>query len=240
MTTQEFNLEFDLLYSNNANVGPGLDDYDKSVFLTIAQEELVNNYYSPKSNFKREGFEESEKRRRDLEKIAIPAIATSPTQNSFGLSSKSYNFIIENNVKFIVNERIKVSSASDCLNGFIMKVTPTTHDEYNINKDNPFKAPSKEEAWRIDISSPNNRIVEIITHADVTPTEYHYRYIKTPKPIILNNLTSGLTINGISVQTECELQSIAREILHRAVEIALEVSGNPRYQSKVQLDTRNE
>ena len=55
MTNIEFDNEFDLLYSNNANVGPGLDAYDKSVFLTIAQEELVNNYYSPKSNPKLEG-----------------------------------------------------------------------------------------------------------------------------------------------------------------------------------------
>lgn len=241
MTTEEFNLEFDLLYSNNANVGPGLDTYDKSIFLTMAQDEILNNYYSSKSNIKREGFEQSEKRRRDLEAIAIPAVSTNPTQNSLNISTNAYNFILNDNVKFLVNERLKVTSTNDCLDDTTIKITPITHDEYNIQIDNPFKNPSNKEAWRLDITnSGTSKMVEIIGNGEYVPSEYHYRYLKQPAPIILENLSGGLTINGISVKTECELQPIARDILNRAVQMALEVSGNPRMQTKVQLDTRNE
>ena len=42
MTTQEFSLEFDLLYNNiSSNQAPGLTEYEKSTFLTQAQEEIV-------------------------------------------------------------------------------------------------------------------------------------------------------------------------------------------------------
>lgn len=240
MTTQEFNTEFDLLYSNNANVGPGLDSYDKSVFLTLAQEEIVNNYYSAKSNRKREGFEETEKRRRDLYKISVPATATTPFRDVTNISPNSYYFIINDDVKLIVNERLQVSSSDVCLNNKVLSVVPYTHDEYNIQKDNPFKRPDKDEAWRLDISHASQNVVEIVVDSQMVPLQYYYRYVKIPKPIILEDLTGGLSINGETDQTECELQLIAREILNRAVELALEASSNPRFQSKIQLNTRNE
>ena len=42
MTNSEFSNEFDVLYQNIAsNQAPGLDAYEKSVFLTMAQEQIV-------------------------------------------------------------------------------------------------------------------------------------------------------------------------------------------------------
>ena len=47
MTIKEFSDEFDILYNNiNSNQAPGLNDYEKSIFLTKAQEELILSYYS--------------------------------------------------------------------------------------------------------------------------------------------------------------------------------------------------
>ena len=51
MTTQEFSNEFDVLYNNiMSNQAPGLDEYEKSVFLTKAQLEILKNYLNPKGN----------------------------------------------------------------------------------------------------------------------------------------------------------------------------------------------
>ena len=48
MTTQEFSNEFDVLYNNiMSNQAPGLDEYEKSVFLTKAQLEILKNYFNP-------------------------------------------------------------------------------------------------------------------------------------------------------------------------------------------------
>lgn len=47
MTTEEFDREFDLLYNNiMSNTAPSIDWYEKSVFLTKAQEEVVAALYN--------------------------------------------------------------------------------------------------------------------------------------------------------------------------------------------------
>ena len=70
MTLPEFNTNFDLLYNNIAsNQAPGLDEYEKSVFLTNAQLELVKNYFNPKGNKYQEGFDQSPKRQLDFSTI---------------------------------------------------------------------------------------------------------------------------------------------------------------------------
>lgn len=45
----EFSNEFDVLYNNiMSNAAPGLNEYEKSVFLTKGQEEIVKNYFNLK------------------------------------------------------------------------------------------------------------------------------------------------------------------------------------------------
>ena len=70
MTTQEFSSEFDILYNNiMSNAAPGLDEYEKSVFLTKAQEEILKNYFNPKGNKYQEGFDDNEKRQIDFSSL---------------------------------------------------------------------------------------------------------------------------------------------------------------------------
>lgn len=70
MTNQEFSNEFDVLYNNiTSNQAPGLDEYEKSVFLTKAQDEIVKAYFNPKTNKVQEGFDGNEKRQIDFSMI---------------------------------------------------------------------------------------------------------------------------------------------------------------------------
>lgn len=67
MTNLEFSNEFDVLYNNiTSNQAPGLDEYEKSVFLTKAQDEIVKAYFNPKTNKVQEGFDGNEKRQIDF------------------------------------------------------------------------------------------------------------------------------------------------------------------------------
>ena len=60
MTVEEFSREFDILYNNiMSNAAPGIDEYEKSVFLTKAQESVVIAIYDG-------SFEGSENYREDL------------------------------------------------------------------------------------------------------------------------------------------------------------------------------
>ena len=70
MKTQEFSNEFDVLYNNiMSNAAPGLNEYEKSVFLTKAQEEIIYNYFNPKGNKYGEGFDDSIKRQMDFSEL---------------------------------------------------------------------------------------------------------------------------------------------------------------------------
>lgn len=59
MNLQEFNNEFDILFNSiSSNNAPSLNEYEKSVFLTQAQEEVVIASYTGTLNG--ESFESAE------------------------------------------------------------------------------------------------------------------------------------------------------------------------------------
>lgn len=70
MTNREFSDEFEILYNSiTSNQAPGLDEYEKSVFLTKAQDEIVKAYFNPRSNKTQEGFDGNERRQIDFSMI---------------------------------------------------------------------------------------------------------------------------------------------------------------------------
>lgn len=70
MTNLEFSNEFDVLYNNiTSNQAPGLDEYEKSVFLTKAQDEIVKAYFNPRTNKTQEGFDGNARRQIDFSMI---------------------------------------------------------------------------------------------------------------------------------------------------------------------------
>lgn len=235
MTTEEFRNEFELEYTSIASNGaPPLDAYEISVLLTQAQEELVKSRYDP-------NFEIKERVRRDISELINNGISVVPkSYPSDFLNQRSRFFEINDNVMYIIQEKVKLNSSDECLTNIFTDIKPIKHDKYNYNIKNPFKKPDKNTSWRIDYKKKEGKkVVEILTVENTVPTEYHYRYIKYPNPIIIEDLDSGLSINGISVATNSELnESFHREILDRAVELALETTGNPRLQSKIQIDQR--
>lgn len=246
MTTVELSNEFDIHYNSIAGQSaPGIDSYEKSVFFTKAQLELIKNYYDPLSNRKQKGFESTEKRRIDLEELVKDFKSTTQVTSSKGIDINSKFFSIPNECYLIINERVSLKSTDPCLNNLVVDIKPTTHDEYNIQKKNPFKQPDKSIVWRLNISKENNtRVVELVS--PYTLNEYHMRYIKFPKPIILDDLITNypgenLSIDGQTTESTSELhESIHREIVDRAVELALRDYKPQGLESKIQLDVRNE
>lgn len=239
MTTTEFSNEFDVLYNNiMSNAAPGLNEYEKSVFLTKAQDEIIFNYFNPNGNKYKEGFDDSPKRQIDFsELIANTTVSTPTTIGVFDLRGQI--FILPVNVLLILNE-------SFVNNSIHYRVVPIDYQEYDRVMSKPFKEPLKSQVWRLikdgaTIGVPN---VEIIPHSGtlVSPT-YSIRYIKRPAPIVLSLLTgiyANLTINGISAITECELNPIVhRAVLDRAVELA-KAAYTGDLKAIVELDTRNE
>ena len=69
MTLQEFSNGFDLYYNNiTSNQAPGLNEWEKSMFLTKAEKEIVLNHFTAnsKGNNLGQGFDDSAKRQIDF------------------------------------------------------------------------------------------------------------------------------------------------------------------------------
>ena len=245
MLNSEFKNEFNIHYNSIATMSaPSIDDYEISVYLTKAQLELVKDYYNPEGNKYKKGFEGSEKRRVDLKELVKNYVSTDIIPSSSNIDVNSKFFKIPDDVFLIVYENGKILS-NDCSNGKKITITPVTHDEYNVRKDNPFKKPDQSVIWRLDISNiGDNKVVELLSNYEIT--EYQLRYIQYPKPIIISDLvdlypSDNLSIDGFTSEQPCLLsESIHREILDRAVELALNDYKPQGLENKIQLDSRNE
>jgi hypothetical protein len=225
MTTQEFSSEFDILYNNiMSNAAPGLDEYEKSVFLTKAQEEILKNYFNPKGNKYQEGFDDNEKRQIDFSSLVTVITIPSYSDSQYiKIDDRSLLFLMPNDMLFALNEVCEITENN--INRLV-NVVPISFIEYSRLISKPYKRPLKNQCWRlISSSSEKDRVFELILpFGSIVPGSYRIRYISRPAPIILVDLSTeypGLSINGITSVTECELDpSIHYEILQRAVELA--------------------
>lgn len=225
MTTQEFSSEFDILYNNiMSNAAPGLDEYEKSVFLTKAQEEILKNYFNPKGNKYQEGFDDNEKRQIDFSSlVTVITIPSYSNSQYIKIDDRSLLFLMPNDMLFALNEVCEITENN--INRLV-NVVPISFIEYSRLISKPYKRPLKNQCWRLISSNfEKDRVFELILpFGSIVPGSYRIRYISRPAPIILVDLSTeypGLSINGITSVTECELDpSIHYEILQRAVELA--------------------
>lgn len=235
MTNPEFSNQFDVLYNNiMSNAAPGLNEYEKSVFLTKSQNELVKNYFNPKGNKYQEGFDDSAKRQIDFSKLIVTKrINASATGTAYDKRGKLYDLSSER-IMFIIQESIDTNNGT-------FQVIPIKFDEYMRLMSKPYKEPLKWQAWRIITDS--NYKAELIAHSNDIISSYNIRYVRIPNPIVLVDLAveyGDLSIDGVSEESNCELnESLHEEILQRAVELA-KAAYTGDVNSSIQMGQRSE
>ena len=117
MTLEEFSTEFDVLYNSiTSNAAPGFNDYEKSVLLTLAQEELIKSYFVANNNTTGVGLDGSQKRHYDFStlikikslKNIVYDIITARDKVNIPFLKKERNaiFLIPNDVFLILNEHL--------------------------------------------------------------------------------------------------------------------------------------
>lgn len=218
MNHVEFSNEFDVLYNNiMSNAAPGINEYEKSVLLTKAQDEVLKNYFNSRGNKYQEGFDDSAKRQIDFSGLISVADCTAIDGEGLDLRAKIYR--MPSDVFLVINETLTTDTG-------VKQVVPIKFDEYSRLMSKPYKEPLKYQAWRLvtEGSGNDNVVVEVIPHSGETVSKYTVRYVRRPKPIVLVDLASeygDVSINGVSTISECELNPlIHEEILQRAVELA--------------------
>lgn len=206
MTTEEFITQFDIFYNNIAsNSAPSVDNYEKSVFLTQAQKDIVIELYNGRG-IPGISFESTEEARLYLREITSSVEFDSST--NFG------KIELPDDVWFITMEEVKYKDDNSCISNYNPMVVPVRQDHLNRILKNPFKGPSKERVLRVDINSS----IKLYSKYDID--KYTIHYIKSPNPIILEDLYD-VSIEGEISVSECELNPILhRAILERAVYLA--------------------
>lgn len=228
MTASEFSQEFDILYNNIAsNQAPGLTEYEKSVFLTKAQDEIIKNYFTnkPNGNKYQEGIEDSAKRYSDFSCLITVRTINAQSSNDTTIDSRGQICILPEDLMITLNEKFRINDDE-------YQVVPITLAEYQRLMSRPSGDPLKRQVWKLmGNSESGNGSIEIISHwkdSRTTSNKLIIRYVRKPFPIILEDLSAqGLTIEGESdtyssgTGKACELsQELHPEILQRAVELA--------------------
>ena len=247
MTAQEFSSEFDLLYNNvSSNQAPGFTEYEKSIFLTKAQDEIIKNYFTnvQGGNKYQQGIEDSRKRYADFSTLLTIAELSAETDKvtPFDERGKIFKFpdgSTNPKVMIIITETFKTKKEADAATDLdSYQVIPLRFDEYIRLMSKPSSDPLKKQVWKLmGNSESGNGSIEIVPHwkdKDNKTNKLVLKYIRKPYPIILDDLSfQGLTIEGYkgtggstdgrAVENKpcCELaEELHPEILQRAVELA--------------------
>ena len=247
MTTQEFSNTFDTLlnsYSSQGLFGEQasrgeivLDEYEKSVLLTQAQDIIVKQYFE--GGGVNGGFDDSARRQVDFSNLITVEELSKETSSLPTANYDERSIIFKTpQVLYVLNEKIVVSTT---VGGVTTKrqyvVVPINYKEYDRQMSKAYAQPLKKQAWRLFQDGGASTLdlyseiipVEGSISSNETP-KYKIRYIRRPKPIVLVNLDfttqSDLEIDGVKTVSECELNPIMHmDILNKAVELAYTTRG---------------
>lgn len=220
MNVQEFSNSFDTLLqpyiakeSFSEQNSLAFDEYEKSIFLTKAQEQIVLELYQ-----ELEQSEEVRKYLSNLIKTDNYAPIGEQDETLINNNFKSYKVNISNDILFMIYEQCTLSDENNCINNKIVSVVPTIHDDLDKVLKNPFKSPNSRKVIRLDFDNK----IELISKYNIS--NYKVRYLKRPNPIILVSLEDNLSINnGDTKVSNGETNPILHErIVQRAVQLAVQ------------------
>lgn len=186
MTTQEFSAQFDVLLNSSfiandfgeqsSKIDIQLDEYEKSVFLTQAQEQLVINLYNGR-NIEGLSFESAEESRRYLKELTVKIEPAVNPNSSDSLYPYSYLVTQTDDVLFTTREIAKFeeyvkTKDTSIISGKTYYVFSILNKQYE-EVDNPivgnlstYYEKVNYKPWQIG----NNLIIEV---TPITQDEYH-------------------------------------------------------------------
>lgn len=157
----------------------------------------------------------------------------------FDMRENTKSITLPSKLMYAINEMVEVTRNNKAV---LLQVIPVKFDEYSRLMCKPYKRPLKYQAWRLTNNDVVNKADIVVGPSDIL-TKYTIRYVRRPNPIIVSDL-DGLSIEGKSTATECELDPILHEeILQRAVElakIAWTNTGQDNLQAVMQAGQRSE
>ena len=208
MTLEEFSTEFDVLYNSiTSNAAPGFNDYEKSVLLTLAQEELIKSYFVANNNTTGVGLDGSQKRHYDFSTLIkvktlnniIDSILTTGVDVPVFNKDANNIFLVPNDVFLVLNEYLTVKNNS-------YTVFPISYDSYNLLMSKPFPYPNKRQAWRLDSSINGEiaatKVIHVSDDKDISSKNITFESIYHKPLNIEINIKNGDYLSNFVVVSE--------------------------------------
>ena len=208
MTLEEFSTEFDVLYNSiTSNAAPGFNDYEKSVLLTLAQEELIKSYFVANNNTTGVGLDGSQKRHYDFSTLIkiktlnniIDSILTTGVDVPVFNKDANNIFLVPNDVFLVLNEYLTVKNNS-------YTVFPISYDSYNLLMSKPFPYPNKRQAWRLDSSINGEiaatKVIHVSDDKDISSKNITFESIYHKPLNIEINIKNGNILSDFVVVSE--------------------------------------
>lgn len=223
-TVAEWSAEFDIMWNNiMSNQAPGLNEYEKSVFLTRAEEDVVTGVYKGSILVP---FESTEEVTDYLSPLVKQAIISAPSESTRHIVSGSAVYKLPVDALFRTYEKCIVST--DC-GDVDANIVPVTQDEFWRTSRDPFKNSNKRRVLRLSYADPvlsgntldhQDLYSELVSKFPIV--SYTVRYISKPEPIILDTIPEGYpSINGERGVKTCKLhENLHQLILTQAVNLA--------------------
>ena len=222
----EWSAEFDILWNNiMSNQAPGLSEYEKSVFLTRAQEAVVVGIYRGTISVP---FESTEEVTDYLSPLVSQANGSLVDSGVHHIVPDSVVYKLPDDLLFRTYESCTVSTDCGDANA---DVVPVTQDEFWRTHRDPFKKQNSRRVLRLSYSDitlasgnasmdAHTQYSELVSDAPINA--YLVRYIKKPEPIILAAIDEGYpAINGERAVKTCKLhENLHQTILAEAVNMA--------------------
>lgn len=219
MIANEMYRHFQLLYNESAGKEMGYDDTEVSIFLSLAQSDIVEERSFSNRNPLREGYEQGKKR--DIELVNLKRYFET---DKYTNSNKYPNsIVIQLPLDLYVSTMERVLRTFNNVSEWVI-VRPVNEDELLECLNNPFQKPDRNNILRLmNIDENGNKVYHLILSDDIKFDKYMLNYMIKPTLIICN-------IYDEDNQISCQLDdSLHKEIVRKAVNIALASSGHPKY-----------
>jgi len=159
MTTQEISNAFDTLLNSyrdikefgkaNSAYSLELDEYEKSILLTQAQDMIVKSYFDRSLNPQGQGFDDTERRQIDFSELIKVNEPTLQDPQSTTYDDRGILYEMPVDILFMLNEKIVSTTGVDpneVTKSYI--VVPLNYKEYDRLMSKAFAQPLKKQAFR--------------------------------------------------------------------------------------------
>ena len=209
-TSKEWSVNFDILYNNiSSNQAPGLTEYEKSVFLTQAQEAVILDLYKGTSG---DAFETTEEVTRYLSSL-VKTHEFDNVSTTYNITAGNKQYVIDTsaveNLWFVTYQSGSIAIGDNTRD---VIVVPSRQDSLYKDLNNPFKGPNKNKVLATSEEG------SIILYSKYPINTFYIKYLKRPNPIVLED--SELEISDVSDFSVEIPESLHNQVLYKAVQLA--------------------